>query len=297
VTPLWVSVPNVSTTPARVEAVPAPYAGLLDDAAVLPPAAGLPLAEALRAHRRHRDAWYADLVGPFLVDDRRLTSLLDLLDPDDPPLPVIVVVTGGAGAIEPAARWAVSSPALDLWALEAGLRDLDDLPGSARRVAASAAHLARDLGLDVPVHVDVPLPAAGSAGWLAALDELTAADLRLALDLAGLQPPGAVAAALDAALDRELPFRCTMAPGSPVSSSGRVGVLNVLLATRVALDGGDVAGALTEEDPTAVREALGSVDPEGLVRARRWCTSAGCPDVDRALAGLLALRLLTGPGD
>ena len=40
--------------------------GLVDDAAVFPPGnAALP--DAVAAHREHRAAWYADLVGPLLV--------------------------------------------------------------------------------------------------------------------------------------------------------------------------------------------------------------------------------------
>jgi len=287
----------VSTTPVRAEAVPLPYAGLLDDRSVLPPGEAS-LAVALTEHRRHRDAWYADLVGPFVVDDRRLTSLLELLDPDDPTVPVTVVVTGGAGAVEPAARWAVSSPALDLWGLEVGLRDLDDLPGSARRVVAATQHLTSDLGVDVPVHVGAPLAEAGSAAWLAALDEVAAADLRLAFATGGPDgspvAPTTLAGAIEAALDRELAFRCTGGPGVAISGSGRLGFLNILLATRASLDGGDVTAVLTEEDPAVVLGALGSAGAEGLVGARRWFTSSGCAGVAGPVAELVGLGVLTG---
>lgn len=289
----------MSTTPVQAQAVPLPYAGLLDDRSLLPPGE-VPLAVALTEYRRHRDAWYADVVGPFTVDDRRLTSLLDLLDPDDAPLPVTVVVTGGAGAVEPAARWAVSSPALDLWALDVGLRDLDDLAGSARRVVAATQHLTSDLGVDVPVHVGAPLALAGSVPWLAALDEVAAADLRLAFHTGGsdgspVGSPTTLAGAIEAALDRELAFRCTGGPGAAVSASVGLGFLNVLLATRASLDGEDVTTVLTEEDPAVLLAALAAAGAEGLVGARRWFTSCGCPGVSGPVAELVRLGVLSGP--
>jgi hypothetical protein len=46
--------------------VPALFDGLVDDAAVFPPG-NAPLDRALIGHRRHREAWYAGLVGPLVV--------------------------------------------------------------------------------------------------------------------------------------------------------------------------------------------------------------------------------------
>lgn len=45
-------------------AVPPLFSGLCDDAAIFPPG-DLPLPQAVPAHRLHRAAWYAELVGPF----------------------------------------------------------------------------------------------------------------------------------------------------------------------------------------------------------------------------------------
>src|SRR5947207_25884 len=46
--------------------VPTAFVGLLDDAAVFPPG-NAPLADAVTAHRAHRAAWYAAMVGPLLL--------------------------------------------------------------------------------------------------------------------------------------------------------------------------------------------------------------------------------------
>ena len=278
---------------------PPEYAGLVDDAAIFPPG-NAPLADAVTDYRSHLTAPYAALVGPFVVSDLRLPELRDLLAADDEaPLPVTVVVSGGAGALEPAARWADGSPLLDLRGLEIALRDLDDLAGAARRVSAAA-----DLGLDVPVYVEPPLVATPGHGWLTALDEVAAADLRLKFRTGGVTADmfpdaAALAVAIDAALDRELPFKCTAGLHHAVrhraADSGfeQHGFLNVLLATRAALDGDDVVSALEEQDRSAVVARVRDVGSDSLVRARRWFTSFGCCGVQDPLADLVDLGLVT----
>jgi hypothetical protein len=281
--------------------VPPEYAALVDDAAVFPPAS-TPLEAAVRHHLEHRVSTYADLVGPFVVGDTRLPELIEVLGATEvaDPLPVTVVVSGGAGAIEPAARWADRSPVLELRGLEVALRDLDDLAGSARRVVAAA-----DLGLDVPVYVEPPLAhGEPTYGWLAALDEVAAAELRLKLRTGGVEadlfPSSAsVATFVDAALDREVPFKCTAGLHSAVrhrdTQTGfeHHGFLNVLLATRAALDGDDVVAVLEERDARVVVTRLRDVGGEALTRARRWFTSFGCCEVRDPLRALVDLDLMS----
>ena len=281
--------------------IPTEYAALVDDAAIFPPG-NAPLDEAVAAYRRHRDQPYADLVGPFVVGDTRLPELADLLaDAAGEPVPVTVVVSGGAGALEPAARWASSTPMLALRGLEVALRDPDDLSGAARRTVAAAT----DLGLDVPVLVELPLGGGvGSHGWLAALDEVAAADLRLKLRTGGQEDaafPGAtvLASAIDAALDRELPFKCTaglhhaVRHRDPDTGFEHHGFLNVLLAVRAALDGEDLVAVLEERDDDAVVVRLREVGGDALTRARRWFTSFGCCGVTDPWHDLVRLGLIT----
>ena len=278
--------------------IPPEYTALVDDAAIFPPG-NAPLEEAVPAHREHLTAPYAAMVGPFVVSDTRLPGLAGLVDPGAEPLRVTVVVTGGAGAIEPAYRWA-TAPGLEVAGLEVALRDLDDLAGAARRVVAAVAQL----GVDVPVHVEPPLvPGPSSHGWLAALDEVASADLRLKLRTGGTTADAfpseeTVATAIDAALDRELPFKCTAGLHHAVRHRAEGtgfehhGFLNVLLATRAALDGDDVAGALAEQGSRVVVSRLGEAGSDALVRARRWFTSFGCCGVRDPYDDLVALSLV-----
>ena len=295
--------------------VPPVLAAFVDDAAVFPPREAL-LAEAVTEHRAARSAPYAGLLGPFVVDDRRLPELLTHLGtrPDDPPLAVTLVVSGGAGAVEPAVRRASRGPGtgvvggVALQGVEVALRDLDDLAGNARRVVA-AVTAAEALAPDAVVHVELPLthvpdPAA-SADWLAAVDEVAAAGLRLKLRTGGLDrsafPPATVlAAAVDAALDRELPFKCTAGLHHAVRHRAvgtgfeHHGFLNLLLATAAAWDGAgreDVVALLEQQDPTAVATAV-EAGGTALLSARRWFTSFGCCAVADPLGDLLALGLL-----
>jgi hypothetical protein len=222
------------------------------------------------------------------------------VDPEGDPLRVAVVVTGGAGAVEPAYRWG-TAPGLEVVALEVALRDLDDLAGNARRVVAAVDQL----GVDVPVHVEPPLtPGPPAHGWLAALDEVASADLRLKLRTGGVTADAfpseeTVATAIDAALDRELPFKCTAGLHHAVRHRAKDtgfdhhGFLNVLLATRAALDGEDAAAALSQRDPQAVVQRLAEVGSDGLVRARRWFTSFGCCGVRDPYDDLVALSLVS----
>lgn len=288
--------------------VPAQFTAFVDDAALFPPREAS-LEEAVRDHVEARDAPYAGLLGPFVVDDRRLPGLVDLLDQtSDGPLPVTVVVSGGAGTVEPAVRRASGSSGTTLAGVEVALRDLDDLTGNARRVVA-AVRAVEDLLLGTAVYVELPLthlpdPTA-SRDWLAALDEVAAADLRLklrtgGLDAAAFPTASILAAAVDAALDRELSFKCTAGLHHAVrhraddTGFDHHGFLNLLLATAATWDGagrGEVAALLEARDAATVAAATRDAG-DGLASARRWFTSFGCCAVADPLGDLLALGLV-----
>ena len=63
--------------------LPVVFARLVDDAAVYPPGS-VPLHEAVKDHRRHRSAWYADLVGPLLVPASATRQLAELVGGTSP---------------------------------------------------------------------------------------------------------------------------------------------------------------------------------------------------------------------
>ena len=304
----------MSTTAATPSSpVPEEYARLVDDAAVFPPG-NAPIPEAVAAHAEHRAAAYHSFVGPFVISDVRLPDLLLLLRSaereDRDPLAVSVVVTGGAGAIEPAVRWASGADELALRGVEIALRDEEDLAHNARRVTTAVDQLLAtgDLDEDVTVCVEPPrlFGAEPGHGWLAALDEVASVDHRLKFRLGGVSDdafpgPAEVATFLQSALDRELTFKCTaglhraVRHHDPELDVDQHGFLNVLLATRASLDGSsvdEVAGVLAEADPSAVVDRVRGTGSAGLVSARRWFTSFGCCDVRDPLEDLVALDLL-----
>ncbi|MEO5708608.1 MAG: hypothetical protein ABIQ59_02135, partial [Nocardioidaceae bacterium] len=174
------------------------------------------------------------------------------------------------------------APGIRLRALEIALRDEDDLSRNAARVVAMVGNLREELGDDVEVYVEPPRRTVVSEhAWLAALDEISLAGLRLKFRTGGVTADAfpsvaELAASIDAALDRETPFKCTaglhdaVRHTDPETGFEHHGFLNVLLATRVALDGGDVEAALSSVTPAAELPS-----PESCASARRWFTSFG----------------------
>ena len=291
-------------------AVPDWLARLVDDAAVFPPG-DAPLPRAVTEHRAHAASWYAGLLGPLVVGDHHLNELTD----DTEPLPVSVVVSGGAGAIEGAVRWATRAGALELRSLEIALRD--DATGAiehnARRILAAVDQLVSsgELADEVPVYVEPPrlYGAPPTPGWLGALDEIAAAGHRLKFRTGGLDAdafPAAheLAACLEAALDREAPFKCTAGLHHALQHRAEEtgfehhGFLNVLLATRAAFDSApvdEVAALLETTDPDAVVGALGRHGDDALARTRRWFVSFGSCSVRDPLDDLMTLGLVEPP--
>ena len=164
----------------------------------------------------------------------------------------------------------------------------------------------REVETDVPVHVELPPVDAGAntSSWFAAADEVAAAELRLKFRTGGLEAsafPAAHALArwIDAALDRETPFKCTAGLHNAVRHTGEDGFehhgfLNVLVATRLLFDGASVDEAvvvLEQRESAALVEAARELD---LAGARRWFTSFGSCSVAEPLADLRELGLLDG---
>lgn len=294
---VMVRVASVSTEPALLT-TGAGLRGLVDDAAIFPPG-DAPLARAAADHQARRSEPYADLVGTFVVRDTDLPELKAT------PLALSVVVTGGAGNIGGLASLSRKLH-IGVEGLEIALRDLDDLAGNARRVGA-AVDAARDEGqLDDHVPVYVELPALGpdpvpGAAWLGAADEVAAREFRLkfrtgGLDAAAYPSSPVLAGWIDAALDRETPFKCTAGLHRAVRHTGEDGFehhgfLNLLVATRQAWD-----GASRDEVVATLEERSGdALDTADLDRARRWFTSFGSCSVSEPLDDLIALGLLEKP--
>ncbi len=274
--------------------VPTAWAGLVDDAAIFPPG-DVPLPEAIAAYQRRREEWYADLVGPLVVRDTDLPGV-----PGD--VPVSVVLTGGAGAVAGVAALA-DKKGLTLVALETAVRDLDDLPGGVRRISA-AVDAARTGGALTAAEIYVELPQTDPThDWLSAADAVAEAEHHLKLRAGGVEaqlfPAAAtVAAWIDAALDRETSFKCTAGLHHAVrhldheTGFEHLGFLNVLLATRVAFDGGSREEVARVLDDHYANDLVAMARQSDLAGARRWFTSFGSCSVSEPLDDLVGLGLI-----
>ena len=272
------------------------WVGLVDDAAIFPPG-NAPLAEAAAAHAAHREEWWADFVNTLVVRD---TDLAQVAGTD---ARLSVVVTGGAGAVAGPLGLA-RRLGLAVTGVEIALRDLDDLAGNARRVVAAVDACRADgvLGEDVLVHVELPRTDV-TAAWLAAADEIAGAELRLKFRTGGTEADAFPSAAevvtwIVAALDREVPFKCTaglhqaIRHRDPKTGFEHHGFLNLLVATRHLFDGLTPGEAVTIVDQSDVPGLITLAFNTEIFGARRWFTSFGSCSVTEPLESLVATGLL-----
>jgi len=268
--------------------LPPAWTSLVDDAAIFPPG-DAPLHEATATFGARREEWYADLVGSFVLRDTDLPSVRGLL------APLSIVCTGGAGQLAGPTQF-VRRTNTGIAGMEIAVRDLDDLAGNVRRVVAATD----ELETEWPIFVELPQKDPDH-GWLAAADVAAEAGLRLKFRTGGLEASAFPAAQvlaewIDAALDRETPFKCTAGLHHAVRHTGEDGFehhgfVNVLVATRLLFDGAGVDAAvetLEQRDGAALVDAARTLD---LVGARRWFTSFGSCSVAEPLADLRELGL------
>ncbi|MFF1823548.1 hypothetical protein ACFVWG_39970 [Kribbella sp. NPDC058245] len=275
--------------------VPALYRHLVDDAAMFPPG-NLPLTEAVTAHRAHRAAPYADLVGTFICTDEDLPKIAEAAG--DGPLRISVVITGGAGGIEPAVRWAERSPGLELAGVEVRLRDEGDLARNALRVVRAA----EDCLDDQAVYVETGLDGAWEHALGAIADAGYAAKLRTGgLDAHLFPSADQVATFITRCLDVEVPFKCTaglhnaIRHTDPATGFEHHGFLNVLLATRASLDGAshdELVQLLSWDDTLELAERVRELTEDRAASTRRWFTSFGSCSISEPLHDLTALNLM-----
>ncbi len=281
--------------------IPALFRHLVDDAAVFPPG-DLPLVEAVPAHRAHRQAEYAELVGPFVCTDEDLMKVAaEAAKTGDGPLEVAVVITGGAGGIEPAVKYGDRSADIVVKAIEVRLRNEDDLSRNALRVVRACDDCLDDENAFVEIGLD--------GAWERALDVVADAGYAAKLRTGGLDAslfPHAdqIAAFITACLDREVAFKCTAGLHNAVrhtaSDTGfeHHGFLNVLLATRASLDGAgqdEVAAVLENRDGEALAAKAAELSDDQAIGTRKWFTSFGSCSIDEPRHDLTALKLLETP--
>ncbi|MEU4691697.1 hypothetical protein [Actinoplanes sp. NPDC023714] len=273
--------------------VPPLYAGLVDDASLLPPSP-IGLADGVAKYDEHASSWYADLIGSLLVPasivgagplPRASAGLIGDVPIANLPVTVEKLRAAGLGVEH------VEAPV--------ARRGEDPQPGLAalRQFAAVQG--------DLRLYAEIPL----SWGLLAALDTVVEAraqglpispKFRVGGLAAELFPtPVELAAVICACRDRDLPFK--LAAGlrhatrhtDPETGFTHHGFLNVLIAALTAAEGGEVA---------EVAEALAATHPVPLVepaRAHRdeqrpLFTGFGAANVVEPLTELVRLGLING---
>lgn len=273
--------------------VPPLYAGLVDDASLLPPSP-IGLADAVAKHHEHATAWYRDLVGSLLVP----ASTVGI---EQIPRLTAGLIGDIPAAALPATVEKLRASGVEVEHVEAAVarRGEDPQPG----VAILCTFAAAQNGL--PLYAEIPL----SWGLLGALDsvaEARAGGLSIApkFRVGGLAAelfptPVELAAVICACRDRQLPFK--LAAGlrhatrhtDPETGFTHHGFLNVLVATVIAAGGGEVA---------EVAEALAATHPVPLVepaRAHRdgprpLFVGFGAANVVEPLTELVRLGLING---
>jgi hypothetical protein len=271
--------------------VPPLFAGLVDDASVLPPGSTR-VAEAGSAFGKHLTSWYVDLLGALLVPS-------STLEPLPAGVPIGVLNDGTIGSL-PVVVGRLRDAGVVVRQVEAAVarRGEDPQPG-----LAELRRLATEYDLDV--YAEIPL----SWGLLAGLDtaaEARGSGLRLAAKFrvgglaAELFPtPVELAAVICACRDRELPFK--LAAGSrhalrhtdPETGFTHHGFLNVLVASLLAAGGGEVADVA---EVLAATHPLPLVEParEARDRSRPLWVGFGVANVVEPLTELIRLGLING---
>lgn len=254
-----------------------------------------PLTDATEAHRSHRAAWYASLVGPLLVPADEAAGLRRYLDGETGSPERLDVGLVGPLAMVPNAISAIGDKAV-ISQIEAPVakRGEDPMPGlrDFLKITTSLSGFA-----------EVPL----TWGLLAALDALTdaraagqqvAPKFRTGGLAAELFPtPVELAAVICACRDRELPFKLTaglhhaLRHTDPETGFLHHGFLNVLAASIAAADGAeaaDVAEVLASTDAIPLVESAQS----RLDRDRPLWVGFGTCGVREPLADMRRLGLL-----
>jgi hypothetical protein len=268
------------------------FAALVDDAALFPPG-NAAMDQALKEHAAVRPTSRSQFVGPFLCPASRVTELRAHL-PADESIRLALVFDVDGDEAHAALRACGADDTLELVAVEA----------SAQRLGADAATVGGNLSRlpGVTGFLEVP-----RTGFDDALDLVTGSGWHAAKYRTGGTTPEAfpseleLAAFLVAATQRQLPFKLTAGLHHAVrttdddTGSEQHGVLNVLVATRVAQSGGsedDVAAVLAQRSEAALVEFVSAWDEQTCSGVRASFRSFGCCGVNDPLDELGALGLL-----
>ncbi len=276
--------------------------GLVDDAAVFPPG-NATLPAAIDAHRRHRAAWYAPLVGPLLLRFSQVGEAGGLVEPGERPA-VGLIGDGGLDALDAALGAAAERFVVRQVEMPVALRGEDPLPG-----LRDLLNRVADWPAEMRVYAEIPL----TFGCMAALDEI--ADARAEAEMAGgellvapkFRTGGLVAelfpsvedlaGVLAGCAERDLPVKLTAGLHRAVRYTDREtgfthhGYLNVLAAS-LAPDRGEMARLLGTVDAA---ELVAVVRPRLGEDRELWVGYGSC-SVTEPLDDLIHLGLLEENG-
>ncbi|MGI8760169.1 MAG: hypothetical protein ACR2LF_02490 [Jatrophihabitantaceae bacterium] len=273
------------------------FTGLLDDAALYPPA-DLKLPEAVAGHARHRLSWYSELLGPFVCNVRRLPILAGLVEQLGlAPFDVAAVVPDGLDDLPYLRAAQREHPALRLRAIEVPLKQ--------HRLSQAITALAPHFSGGLPCYVEIAVSRIDERH----VHELSAEGLRLKLRTGGTSidtfhsEPELAAPIVMCAAER-LAFKCTAGLHNAVRHRDTAtkfehhGFLNVILAARVAAASGSAsatAASLREQDPLAVAEQVGALSAADVPAIRAMFCSFGTCSIDEPVADLVAMGLVKAP--
>ena len=263
------------------------FRGLVDDAALFPPG-NAPMDVGLREHRRYRAAPWADAVGPFLCPASRIDELVSAVQQGGIRVALVYDVSGESAG--QARRTWLAYDAVAHCEAAYGRLGLD--PSAFSRGWEDAGPTAF---LEVPrTGFEEALDLVGSSIW-------SAAKYRTGGVTADAFPTETeLAAFLVACASRGLAFKLTAGLHRAVRSTSdegfeQHGVLNVLVATRVALTGGtgdDIVAVLAERRPGPLVGFVQGWDEATCADVRNSFRSFGCCGVTDPLKDLQALGVL-----
>jgi len=250
------------------------------------------VALALAEHRDHHEAWYGDLIGPLRVPASATVALLGALRPGDHALPIVLTPDPASDDLLARLR-AARALLLDNHRVElVGV----ELPFAAADSAADAARRALDaLDFTVPAWFMVK----AEPGWEPAFDVL-AQDGAESVALYLPKPVSreifaGVAAVLRALIDRELPYAVTDGLSGLVTSLEGHGLLNLLCATRAALNGAetaDLTGILAETAIAPLASAARRMSEADAAIVRAFLPTVSGPSIRDLVEELEAERLI-----
>jgi hypothetical protein len=237
-------------------------------------------------HREHKLAWYGDLVGPLRVLASATEALIGALLASDHGLPIILIPdldsADQLGDLRVARSLLFDNHRIELVGME--------LPFAAADSVADAARQALDqLDFTVPAWFRV----SAVPGWEPAFDVLAQDGAEsVALELPAprsMDVFSQVAGVLRALIDRELPYAVTGGIGGLVSTSDGHGLLNLLCATRAALNGAETAELtmiLAEPSPDPLASAARRMSEADAAIVRAFLPRVSCPSIHDLVGAL-----------